>query len=218
MVVAHDPEAGYAVFNTYRRRKAGNVLREQRFWWDRDAVPEGVWRPRTDQSEDEQHQAVRELLAALTAAGIDHAVHGQVFTHSEDPVRHEPVPSPELQKEPEPKTDNVPIEQLAADLIRENTDGPAEHPEAAGEPAPPSGPDDQQPTAGDTSAEESTGGEPAETSAQVLAGMPRNAGVLFHEAADRGWDARAERHWTGRAWARRIVVTGLVMVRKGWRK
>ncbi|MFJ8785893.1 hypothetical protein [Streptomyces sp. NPDC102476] len=215
VVVAHDPETGYAVFNTYRRRKAGEVLREQRFWWDRDAVPEGVWRPRTDQSEDEQHQAVRELLAALTAAGIDHAVHGQVFTHSEDPVRHEPVPSPELQKEPEPKTDNVPIERLAATPSRENTDGPAEHPEAAGEPAPPSGPDDQQTTAGDTPAEESTGGAPAETSAQVLAGMPRNAGVLFHEAAERGWDVRAERHWTGRAWARRVVITGLVMVPKG---
>ncbi|MET9776259.1 hypothetical protein ABZ023_18695 [Streptomyces sp. NPDC006367] len=215
VVVAHDPETGYAVFNTYRRRKAGDVLREQRFWWDRDAVPEGVWRPRTDQSEDEQHQAVRELLAALTAAGIDHAVHGQVFTHSEDSVRHEPVPSPDLQKEPEPKTDNVAVEQLAADPIRGDTDGPAEHLGAAGQPAPPSGPDDQQPTAGDTPAEESTGGEPTETSAQVLAGMPRNAGVLFHEAAERGWDVRAERHWTGRAWVRRIVITGLVMVPKG---
>ncbi|MGW2652217.1 hypothetical protein ACWC1D_00925, partial [Streptomyces sp. NPDC001478] len=63
--------------------------------------------------------------------------------------------------------------------------------------------------------EESTGGEPAETSAQVLAGMPRNAGVLFHEAADGGWDVRAERHWTGRVWARRIVITGLVMVSRG---
>ncbi|MEE1741205.1 hypothetical protein PUR49_32560 [Streptomyces sp. BE147] len=70
-------------------------------------------------------------------------------------------------------------------------------------------------TEGATVAEESTGGEPAEMSAQVLAGMPRNAGVLFHEAAERGWDVRAERHWTGRAWARRIVVTGLVMVRNG---
>ncbi|MFJ2629569.1 hypothetical protein ACIO6T_41010 [Streptomyces sp. NPDC087532] len=70
-------------------------------------------------------------------------------------------------------------------------------------------------TKGATVAEQSTGGEPAAVSAQVLAGMPRNAGVLFHEAAERGWDVRAERHWTGRAWTRRIVITGLVMVRKG---
>ncbi|MEV5279827.1 hypothetical protein ACFYMW_26185 [Streptomyces sp. NPDC006692] len=70
-------------------------------------------------------------------------------------------------------------------------------------------------TKGATVAEQSTGGEPAAMSAQVLAGMPRNAGVLFHEAAERGWDVHAERHWTGRAWTRRIVITGLVMVRKG---
>lgn len=70
-------------------------------------------------------------------------------------------------------------------------------------------------TKGATVAEQSTGGEPAAMSAQVLAGMPRNAGVLFHEAAERGWDVRAERHRTGRAWTRRIVITGLVMVRNG---
>ncbi|MGW2421440.1 hypothetical protein ACWC0C_19700 [Streptomyces sp. NPDC001709] len=70
-------------------------------------------------------------------------------------------------------------------------------------------------TEGATVAEEPTDGEPTETSAQVLAGMPRNAGVLFHEAADRGWDVRAERHWTGHAWVRQIVITGLVMVPKG---
>ncbi|MFF8786703.1 hypothetical protein [Streptomyces sp. NPDC015125] len=55
----------------------------------------------------------------------------------------------------------------------------------------------------------------AETSARVLAGMPRNAGVIFHEAAELGWDVRAERRWTGRTWARVVVITGLVMVRAG---
>ncbi|MEU5186980.1 histone-like nucleoid-structuring protein Lsr2 [Streptomyces klenkii] len=55
----------------------------------------------------------------------------------------------------------------------------------------------------------------ADVSAAVLAGMPRNAGVIFHEAADAGWDVRAERRWTGRTWARVVVITGLVMVRAG---
>ncbi|MGW3725374.1 DUF3560 domain-containing protein [Streptomyces sp. NPDC000851] len=60
--------------------------------------------------------------------------------------------------------------------------------------------------------------ETAEASAIVLAGMPRNAGVIFHEAADAGWDVRAERRWTGRTWARVVVITGLVMVRaRVWR-
>ncbi|MEU3282013.1 DUF3560 domain-containing protein [Streptomyces antibioticus] len=57
--------------------------------------------------------------------------------------------------------------------------------------------------------------ETAEASAVVLAGMPRNAGVIFHEAADAGWDVRAERRWTGRTWVRAVVITGLVVARAG---
>lgn len=57
--------------------------------------------------------------------------------------------------------------------------------------------------------------ETAQASAVVLAGMPRNAGVIFHEAADAGWDVRAERRWTGRTWARAVVITGLVVARAG---
>ncbi|MEV5774222.1 hypothetical protein AB0L49_23680 [Streptomyces antimycoticus] len=104
VVVAHDPEAGYAVFNTYRRRKAGEVLREQRFWWDRDAVPEGVWRPRTDQPEEEQHQAARDLLAAFTEAGVDHAVYGQVFDRSEGTAQETAKPSTHDEKSTEETT------------------------------------------------------------------------------------------------------------------
>ncbi|MFI5753112.1 hypothetical protein ACIBBE_46620 [Streptomyces sp. NPDC051644] len=55
----------------------------------------------------------------------------------------------------------------------------------------------------------------AEAVAAVLAGMPRNAGALVHEAAQLGWDMRAERRWTGRLWVRAVVISGLVMVRAG---
>ncbi|MFE0356457.1 hypothetical protein ACFW2I_23500 [Streptomyces nigra] len=51
--------------------------------------------------------------------------------------------------------------------------------------------------------------------AQMLASMPRNAGLIVQEAAELGWDVRAERRWTGRTWARAVVITGLVMVRAG---
>ncbi|MEV7889922.1 hypothetical protein ACWD3I_47045 [Streptomyces sp. NPDC002817] len=51
--------------------------------------------------------------------------------------------------------------------------------------------------------------------AEVLAGMPRNAGLIAQEAVERGWDVRAERRWTGRTWARVVVITGLEMVRAG---
>ncbi|WP_331753493.1 DNA cytosine methyltransferase (plasmid) [Streptomyces sp. NBC_00637] len=55
----------------------------------------------------------------------------------------------------------------------------------------------------------------AEAVAAVLADMPRNAGVLVHEAAELGWDVRAERRWTGRLWVRAVVFSGLVMARAG---
>ncbi|MDX3694701.1 DNA cytosine methyltransferase [Streptomyces europaeiscabiei] len=55
----------------------------------------------------------------------------------------------------------------------------------------------------------------AEAAAAALAGMPRNAGVLVREAAELGWDVRAERRWTGRLWVRALVISGLVMVRAG---
>jgi N12 class adenine-specific DNA methylase len=93
VVVAHDPEMGYAVFNTYRRRKAGEVLRAQKFRWDPDAVPEGVWRPRPGLSEAEQHQAARHLLDALTAVGIDHAAYGQMPDQSAAPAQEAPLTS-----------------------------------------------------------------------------------------------------------------------------
>ncbi|MFD9044445.1 hypothetical protein, partial [Streptomyces bottropensis] len=51
--------------------------------------------------------------------------------------------------------------------------------------------------------------------AQLLAGMPRNASLIVQEAAELGWDVRVERRWTGRTWARAVVITGLVMVRAG---
>jgi hypothetical protein len=51
--------------------------------------------------------------------------------------------------------------------------------------------------------------------AAVLAGMPKNAGVLVREAAELGWDVRAERCWTGRLWVRAVVISGLVRVRAG---
>ncbi|QDN84395.1 DUF6884 domain-containing protein [Streptomyces sp. RLB3-6] len=95
VVVAHDPETGYAVYNTFRRRKAGEVLRAQRFRWDPDTVPEGVWRPRTGQSEDEQREAVRALLDALAEAAIAHATHGQMPGQpAEQRQDASPTPSP----------------------------------------------------------------------------------------------------------------------------
>ncbi|MDX3519415.1 MULTISPECIES: hypothetical protein [Streptomyces] len=51
--------------------------------------------------------------------------------------------------------------------------------------------------------------------AEMLAGMPRNAGLIVQEAAELGWDVRVERRWTGRTWARAVVITGLVTVRAG---
>ncbi|MFD9562215.1 hypothetical protein [Streptomyces sp. NPDC059994] len=57
--------------------------------------------------------------------------------------------------------------------------------------------------------------EPAAAAAALLAGMPRNAGVLFHEAPERGWDVTAERRWTGKVWVRAVVATALVMGRAG---
>jgi hypothetical protein len=48
-----------------------------------------------------------------------------------------------------------------------------------------------------------------------LAGLPRTAGVLLREAAQLGWDVRAERRWTGRLWVRAVVISGLVMVHAG---
>ncbi|MFF4902535.1 DUF6884 domain-containing protein [Streptomyces sp. NPDC001068] len=94
VVVAHHPETGYAVYNTLRRRKAGEVLRAQRFRWDPDTVPEGVWRPRTGQSEDEQREAVRALLDALAEAGVTHATHGQMPGPAEPSQEASPTPSP----------------------------------------------------------------------------------------------------------------------------
>ncbi|MCM2392636.1 hypothetical protein [Streptomyces albipurpureus] len=55
----------------------------------------------------------------------------------------------------------------------------------------------------------------ADAAASALEGMPKNAGVLVHEAAELGWDVRAERRWTGRLWVRAVVFSGLVMVRAG---
>ncbi|WP_281944646.1 hypothetical protein [Streptomyces olivaceus] len=128
VVVAHDPQTGYAVFNTYRRRKAGEVLRDQRLWWDRDAVPEGVWRPRTNQSEAEQRRAVRELLAALTAANVDHAVHGEVFHHAEDPTQPDQPPVPQQQNVSGPEA-----EEANNPRVADGQTAPGEvRPEAAG--------------------------------------------------------------------------------------
>ena len=115
VVVAHDPETGYAVYNTYRRRRAGDVLRGQRFRWDPDAVPEGVWRPGPGQSEDEQHRAVRSLLDALTEAGIAHAAHGRMPGPTAEPA-------PETPRDPGPAdTADVPGERPAGDEVQPET-------------------------------------------------------------------------------------------------
>ncbi|MFJ7280355.1 hypothetical protein [Kitasatospora sp. NPDC098663] len=55
----------------------------------------------------------------------------------------------------------------------------------------------------------------AEAAAAALEGMPRNAGVLLHEAEQLGWGVRTELRRTGRLWVRAAVISGLVIVRAG---